>query len=153
MSRTTLDDIVAHCDSWDEGKHPRSEDGKFGSGGGNPDDDLVTVTPAREERGHRIPDPSKGTFSGAKERELAAGREHRQREGTHFVGDSSKKLASIVAACDSHACRADGPFQTMERKVAHEKGVHDPAAVAAAIGRKALGQKEMTARSVAGRKH
>lgn len=63
-------------------------------------------------------------------------------------------LDDIVAACDSYEQkRADGPFQTMEHKVAHEKGVRDPKAVAAAIGRKSLGQKEMTRRSVAGREH
>lgn len=50
--------------------------------------------------------------------------------------------------CDAE----DGPFQKLEHSVAHEKGVHNPKAVVAAIGRKKLGQAEMTRRSVAGRK-
>lgn len=45
----------------------------------------------------------------------------------------------------------DGAFQKLENKLAHEKGVRDPAAVAAAAGRSAVGQKEMTRRSIAGR--
>lgn len=43
-------------------------------------------------------------------------------------------------------------FEKVERSVAHEKGVRDPKAVAAAIGRKKLGEKEMARRSAAGRK-
>jgi len=44
-------------------------------------------------------------------------------------------------------------FQKLENKLAHEKNPpSDPAAVAAAEGRKKLGQAEMTRRSVAGRK-
>jgi hypothetical protein len=46
----------------------------------------------------------------------------------------------------------DGPFQKLEAKIAKEPGAHDPAAEAAAAGRKSLGQAEMTRRSVAGRK-
>lgn len=29
-----FDQILARCDAWEESKHPRAEDGKFGSGGG-----------------------------------------------------------------------------------------------------------------------
>ena len=63
----------------------------------------------------------------------------------------SKKLDDCVTAMDSLIKRMDD-FESVERSVAHEKGVHDPAAVAASVGRKELGQKEMTRRSVAGRK-
>src|SRR5882724_41790 len=30
-----IDQIISANDSWEEGKHPRAEDGKFGSGGGS----------------------------------------------------------------------------------------------------------------------
>jgi hypothetical protein len=49
------------------------------------------------------------------------------------------------------ALRSDGDFAEVEREVAKDPKVHDPAAVAAAIGRKKLGQAEMTRRSEAGR--
>ena len=42
-------------------------------------------------------------------------------------------------------------FKSVERSVAKEPGVKDPAAVAAAIGRKKLGNAEMARRSAAGR--
>lgn len=159
MSRTTLDDIVAHCDSWDESKHPRSEDGKFGSGGGSsdPDDDLVTVTPASEERGHSIPAPPKGAISPEKERAW----HEAKKAGGRFVGDSGKKLDSIVAACDSYdggcgdcsGMRADeSKFAKLEGKLAHRKGVTNPRALAASIGIKKLGAHEMAERSAAARK-
>lgn len=43
-------------------------------------------------------------------------------------------------------------FKKLKQKLAHKKGVSDPAAVAAAIGRKKYGQAEMTARSKEGKK-
>lgn len=43
-------------------------------------------------------------------------------------------------------------FKKLKNKLAHEKGVTDPAALAASIGRKKLGNKEMTKRAKAGRK-
>jgi hypothetical protein len=45
----------------------------------------------------------------------------------------------------------DGPFQKLENKLAHKKGVTDPAALAAKIGREELGEKEMERRSLAGK--
>lgn len=46
----------------------------------------------------------------------------------------------------------EGSFAKLKNRLAHRKGVTDPAALAASIGRKKLGSKEMTRRSVAGRK-
>lgn len=43
-------------------------------------------------------------------------------------------------------------FKKLEHQIAKKGNVTDPAAVAASIGRKKYGQKEMTRRSVAGRK-
>ena len=48
--------------------------------------------------------------------------------------------------------RPDSDFSKLENKLAHTKGVTSPAGLAAYIGRKELGQKEMTERSVEGRK-
>jgi hypothetical protein len=50
-----------------------------------------------------------------------------------------------IGSCDA------GQFEKLERKLAQEPGISDPAAVAAKIGREKLGQAEMTRRSVAGR--
>ena len=43
-------------------------------------------------------------------------------------------------------------FAKLKRSLAHKKGVNNPGALAASIGRKKYGQKSMTAKSVAGRK-
>ena len=48
--------------------------------------------------------------------------------------------------------RPDSDFTKLEHKLEKKPGIKDPAALAAYIGRKELGQKEMTRRSVAGRK-
>ena len=87
-------------DAWNEGDHPRGEDGKFGAGSGsrNPDDELVTVIPSREERGHAIPAPTKGAISPEKERAW----HEAKKSGPHFVGDSAKKLDAVVADCDRY---------------------------------------------------
>jgi hypothetical protein len=45
-----------------------------------------------------------------------------------------------------------GAFKRLKKKLSGKKGVTDPAALAGVIGRKKLGSKEMTKRSVAGRK-
>lgn len=43
-------------------------------------------------------------------------------------------------------------FKALKGKLAHEKGVEDPAALAASIGRKKLGSKEMARRTSKGRR-
>lgn len=66
----------------------------------------------------------------------------------------TSRLDAAVADCGRFDdAYSDGPFQKMEHKLEGRKGVHDPKALAAAIGRKSLGQAEMTRRSVAGREH
>lgn len=52
-----------------------------------------------------------------------------------------------------HKRLMESKFSRLSGELSHEKGIHDPDAVAASIGRKKLGQKEMTRRSEAGRKH
>jgi hypothetical protein len=47
---------------------------------------------------------------------------------------------------------SESAFQRLEGKLAHKKGVTNPAGLAAKIGREELGQAEMTRRSVEGRK-
>lgn len=44
-------------------------------------------------------------------------------------------------------------FAKLEHKLAHKKGVTNPAGLAAKIGREELGEKEMARRSAEGRKH
>lgn len=46
----------------------------------------------------------------------------------------------------------DSEFEKLEHKLSHQKGVTDPAGLAASIGRKELGEKEMARRSAEGRK-
>lgn len=45
-----------------------------------------------------------------------------------------------------------GRFAALKAKLGKEKGVHDPAALAAAIGRSKLGNAKMAQLSAAGRK-
>lgn len=52
-----------------------------------------------------------------------------------------------AVACDEH----EG-FHKLENSLAHEKGVHDPKAVAAAIGREKYGKEGMEKKAEAGRK-
>lgn len=51
-----------------------------------------------------------------------------------------------------HVGTHDGPFEKLEHKLAARKGVTNPRALAAWIGRKKLGKAEMERRSVEGRK-
>jgi hypothetical protein len=44
-----------------------------------------------------------------------------------------------------------GRFKAMEAKVSHEKGVHNPAALAAYIGRRRYGAKKMASMAARGR--
>jgi hypothetical protein len=46
-----------------------------------------------------------------------------------------------------------GRFKALERKLAHEKGIRNPGALAAAIGRKKYGKKRYGKLSGAGRRH
>ena len=67
---------------------------------------------------------------------------------------TNDRKSRVDAIMDARRQRlADGPFQKLENKLAHEKnGPSDPAAVAAKVGREKLGQAEMTRRAEAGRK-
>ena len=67
---------------------------------------------------------------------------------------TNDRKSRIDAIMDARRQRlADGPFQKLENKLAHEKnGPSDPAAVAAKVGREKLGQAEMARRAEAGRK-
>lgn len=47
----------------------------------------------------------------------------------------------------------DGAFQKLEGKLAHQKGVYNPAGLAASIGKKKLGEKEYDHRISEGEKH
>lgn len=47
---------------------------------------------------------------------------------------------------------AQDDFAKLEHSLAHKKGITDPKALAAEIGRKKLGEAEMARRSAAGRK-
>lgn len=48
-----LDDVISRCDSWEESKHPRDPDGKFGSGSGGgksgSEPDRIPMTPRAKE--------------------------------------------------------------------------------------------------------
>lgn len=93
---------IAQSDAaWEESKHPRGNDGKFGGGSTAGPDEPVTVVHATPERGHRIPEPPKGTFSPAEEKSRKEGQAKRIREGTQFVGDAA--VAPAGEACNSGA--------------------------------------------------
>lgn len=76
-----------------------------------------------------IPDPGPGEVQTPERIEA-------QREG-----EETNKIAT-----DEHV-----GFKKLEGELSHEKGVKDPGAVAAAIGRKKYGEKAMAAKSAAGR--
>lgn len=63
----------------------------------------------------------------------------------HGRPDSSPPLGKPLTG------RPDSDFTKLEHKLEKKPGIKDPAALAASIGRKELGQKEMTRRSVEGR--
>lgn len=64
----------------------------------------------------------------------------------------------IMELCKRRAAKsgvekaAQDDFATLEHSLAHKKGITDPKALAAEIGRKKLGEAEMARRSAAGRK-
>lgn len=68
--------------------------------------------------------------------------------GSAWEGFAEEAPGNIWEALE----RVSEDFSSLKKKLAHKKGVTDPAALAASIGRKKLGSKEMARRSVAGRK-
>jgi hypothetical protein len=70
----------------------------------------------------------------------------------HAVGANwQKKVDWAIEFIDGHAEDAHLGFKKLEGKLSKEKGVTDPAALAASIGRKKYGAKGMAAKSAAGR--
>lgn len=67
--------------------------------------------------------------------------------------DLAKRLAGHKPKLNVSAPLGQGGrFAAMEAKVSNEPGVRDPAALAAAIGRKSVGKKKFQALAVKGRK-
>lgn len=68
--------------------------------------------------------------------------------------DIFAKLDAIADGCDALNARLDKHigFGKLKNELAHEKGVHNPGAVAAAIGREKYGAKAMAKKAAAGRK-
>jgi hypothetical protein len=62
-----------------------------------------------------------------------------------------RKIDRHEDAARDHACDEHEGFEKLEHSLAHEKGVKDPAAVAAAIGRKKYGAAGMAKKAAAGR--
>ncbi len=108
---------IAQSDAaWEESKHPRGENGKFGSGSASGADEPVTVVHATPERGHRIPEPPKGTFSPAEEKARKEGQAQRVRAGTQFVGDSAVAPAGTPEnAPAGEACNSGAGTDALER--------------------------------------
>jgi hypothetical protein len=67
-------------------------------------------------------------------------------DGDPYSGIGNYGSSEIPPAMDSD-------FSKLEHKLEHKPGVTNPAGLAASIGRKELGQAEMTRRSEEGRKH
>lgn len=65
-----------------------------------------------------------------------------------------EKLSRVDSAISGLQRRLDEHegFKKLEGKLAHEKGVTNPAGLAAAIGREKYGAKGMAAKAAAGRK-
>lgn len=110
------------------------------------------------------PGKSKEAFSHNVKTEMAAGKPQKQAVAIayHEAGEDEALHQEIEPGLKSqdlnekHAKFWEGDehegFEKVERSVAHEKGVRDPAAVAAAIGRKKYGEAEMARKSAEGRK-
>jgi hypothetical protein len=62
------------------------------------------------------------------------------------------QIAHKRGACDCNAFDEHEGFQKLENSLAHRKGVSDPKALAAAIGRKKYGAAGMARMAAAGRK-
>lgn len=72
-----------------------------------------------------------------------------------FQGPSidSYQMSSQGPPYENTSATDESSFSKLEHKLAHEKGVTNPAGLAAKIGREKLGESEMTRRSKAGREH
>ena len=103
----------------------------------------------------------KGMFKGKTKAELEKELTKLHKSGPHKRGspeDTKQKELNFAIRAKSGwkegiEEEVNEDFASVEKAVAKNPKIKDPAAVAAAIGRKKLGQKEMTRRSVAGRKH
>ena len=75
-----------------------------------------------------------------------------------FFHDLNKRLAELATKQDAKQITestgvAESKFSKLAKEIGKNPKVKNPAAVAATIGREKYGQKAMTAKSVAGRKH
>jgi hypothetical protein len=75
-----------------------------------------------------------------------------------FFYDLNKRLAALAARQDQQLTEsavpaAESKFSKLAKEIGKNPKVKNPGAVAATIGREKYGQKAMTAKSVAGRKH
>lgn len=66
---------------------------------------------------------------------------------TKSILEPKKQVPDAMKRADKHL-----GFKKLENKLAHKPGITNPAAVAAAIGRKKFGAKGMAAKAAAGRK-
>jgi hypothetical protein len=97
--------------------------------------------------------------TGTPESHQTAFRAHKTAAGLHEAAGSTKKVALHTNAMNYHkgslglrGQSVDGAaFEHVERSVA-AKGAHDPAALAAWIGRRAEGKKKFQAKAAAGRR-
>lgn len=71
---------------------------------------------------------------------------------TDCVGDALSSIAADVRMRYSSAADEHIGFSKLKSKLSHEKGVRDPGAVAAAIGRRKYGKKGMEKKAAEGRK-
>ena len=93
--------------------------------------------------------PGELYVSGAKyKKDYATGAHETEHKANRYATLMQHKIAKQTIQPED---AADSDFTKLEHKLEHQKGVTNPAALTAAIGRKELGQKEMTRRSVEGR--
>lgn len=176
----------ARTDStFEEGKHSRSEDGKFGSGGSG--SSKPAKDPGKSGSGvagmtsHHAALKEKGwkpNFAYGVESHRYASHEHPEHPGHNVMvskrptygwkhmgpggfkgkdmgsGETPESLREHLSAFHSVKSRKDGHegFSKLKGELAHEKGVTDPAGLAAAIGRKKYGEKGMERKAEAGRR-
>ena len=83
---------------------------------------------------------------------LADARARRQTAIDAIMDARRKRLEDGPQFHSEYLKSEDGAFQKLETKLSHEKGIRNPAAVAAAAGREKYGESGMEKKSEAGRK-
>jgi hypothetical protein len=135
------------ADAFEESKHPRGKDGQFGS---NIEDHPLDVT-HKGKKFNRTGKLGKSIASGERSAEYA----HHTKGYSGAPGNVEHRVWRTVSGKINEDAKmvvdAHMGFTKLDHSLAHRKGVHNPAALAAFIGRKKYGAGGMARKAAAGR--